>query len=178
MPRGTQRNTVYRIEGAALTLFDPAQERNFAIGFRELASFTGGKNRLSDVTDVYLKKLAQWPTLPAKPNIALSEAGVFYIGLPPETVHKTRQANKHVLILRQYSFVALFQFLFNVITYSHSFSFYNVVQKITTWHCHCYKKNKVAQPGNILKPVSLSGDTTMSRLDNCLYRHRWRQTAH
>ena len=101
------KHPVYGLKGQ-LTLFDPAQKK-LHTWLQELASFAGGTHRLSDVTDVYLKKLAQEPTLPAKPNASpLRKAGVFCMGLPPETVHKTRQANKHVLILRQYSFVALF----------------------------------------------------------------------
>ena len=51
------KHPVYGLKGQ-LTLFDPAQKK-LHTWLQELASFTGGKNRLSDVTDVYLKKLAQ-----------------------------------------------------------------------------------------------------------------------
>ncbi len=51
------KHPVYGLKGQ-LTLFDPAQKK-LHTWLQELASFAGGKNRLSDVTDVYLKKLAQ-----------------------------------------------------------------------------------------------------------------------
>lgn len=51
------KHPVYSLEGQ-LMLFDPAQKK-LHTWLQELASFVGGKNRLSDVTDIYLKKLAQ-----------------------------------------------------------------------------------------------------------------------
>ena len=51
------KHPVYGLKGQ-LTLFDPAQKK-LHTWLQELASFAGGKNRLSDVTHVYLKKLAQ-----------------------------------------------------------------------------------------------------------------------
>lgn len=51
------KHPVYSLEGQ-LMLFDPAQKK-LHTWLQELASFVGGKNRLNDVTDIYLKKLAQ-----------------------------------------------------------------------------------------------------------------------
>ena len=116
------KHPVYGLKGQ-LTLFDPAQKK-LHTWLQELASFAGGKNRLSDVTDVYLKQTR--PIAPHSPSKTERQpsrkAGVFFVwDAPLKLSIKPDQANKHVLIFRQYSFVALFLSSYsNAITYSHS----------------------------------------------------------
>ena len=151
---GTGETPCLRIEGQ-LTLFDPAQKKLHTWASRNWPRSPVARTALSDVTDVYFEETRPSPHSRKTERQPSPEGWRFCMGLPPETVHKNQTSEQTCLDSQTvFFFVALFsQFLFNVITYSHSFSFYKRrTKKSQHGTVIAIKKNKVAQPGNILKP--------------------------